>query len=273
MSAVVTCRWCQELGWRHGLFAAWRADSMANPVSRADSREVVLSRDRLGDSWRQGPVHGHGGRASKALSRRRPTTRLGLLVAVLPVPTIVATWWFVGILGTQVPFCANEPDGVTVLGPARTALTATVVGDVPDLAAVRSAVPAEPGLGLTASMDAVHAVAAGAATPGSRGRLASALVDLITATGNNSNLLLDPDSFDVMNAIVAQAPTALLMAGQAAVPPSGTPEQQVAAQAVLAGVPTVRRPQCCPIGRSPRRTPRTARWRRTPRAWRPLQRR
>jgi methyl-accepting chemotaxis protein len=198
----------------------------------------------VGDQTRGGALVGRrpepdswGTRASRALSRLRLTARLGLLVAMLLVPTIVATWSFVGVMGAQVTFSASERDGVTVLAPALAALTATVAADVPDLAAVRSAVVAKPDLGLTKAMDAVDGVAAGATTPDGREKLAAALVDLITAAGNRSNLILDPDldSFYVMDAIVVQVPKVLLMAAQAALPPSGDLPHQVATQAVLAG--------------------------------------
>jgi methyl-accepting chemotaxis protein len=178
-----------------------------------------------------------GVRASRVLSRLRLTARLGLLVAVLLVPTVVATWSFAGVMASQVAFSAAERDGVTVLTPALAALTATVVGDTPDLTAVRSAVAAKPGLALVKQMAAVDRVTAAATTPDGREQLASTLVDLIAAAGNNSNLILDPDldSFYVMDALVVQVPKALLMAAQAAVPPNGTADHQVATQAVLAG--------------------------------------
>jgi methyl-accepting chemotaxis protein len=156
---------------------------------------------------------------------------------VLVVPTVVATWSFVGVMGSQVAFSAAERDGVTVLSPALAALTATVVGDTPDLAALRSAVTARPGLELTKEMDVVDRLAGGATTPAGREELASGLIDLITAAGNSSNLILDPDldSYYVMDALVVQVPKALLVVSQAALPPSGTLAHRVAAQAVLAG--------------------------------------
>ncbi|HEY5554171.1 MAG TPA: hypothetical protein VIK43_04505, partial [Cellulomonas sp.] len=69
------------------------------------------------DSW--------GTRASRALSGLRLTARLGLLVVVLLVPTVVATWSFVGVMSSQAAFSAAERDGVTVLTPTLAALTAT----------------------------------------------------------------------------------------------------------------------------------------------------
>ena len=178
-----------------------------------------------------------GQTASRALSRLRMSARLGLLVAVLVVPTVVATWSFAGAMGSQVDFSASERDGVVVLTPALAALTATVAGDTPDLAAVHSASEAEPDLALDEALSAVDGLAAGATTPAGRAELASALVDLITAVGNNSNLILDPDldSFYVMDSLVVQVPKLLLMAARAAVPPTGDLEHQVAGQAVLAG--------------------------------------
>jgi methyl-accepting chemotaxis protein len=191
--------------------------------------ERHLEPDPLGIRW--------GLAASRALSRLRLGARLGLLVAVLIVPTVVATWSFAGVMASQVAFSAAERDGVTVLTPALAALTATVAGDTPDLATVRSAIEAKPDLGLATAMSTVDGLASAATTPTGRAPLASALVDLITAAGNNSNLILDPDldSFYVMDAILVQAPKALLMGAQSAVPPSGDLSHRVAAQAVLAG--------------------------------------
>jgi methyl-accepting chemotaxis protein len=175
--------------------------------------------------------------ASRALSRLRLSARLGLLVTVLIVPTVVATWSFAGVMRSQVAFSAAERDGVTVLTPALAALTATVVGDTPDLAAIHSAIKAKPDLALDKATAAVDGAAAGATTPAGRAQLASALVDLITAVGNNSNLILDPDldSFYVMDSLVVQVPKLLLMGAQGAVPPSGDLAHQVASQAVFAG--------------------------------------
>jgi methyl-accepting chemotaxis protein len=167
----------------------------------------------------------------------RIRARLGLLVAVLLVPTVVATWSFVGVMGSQVAFSSAERDGVVVLEPALSALSATVAGTAPDLAGLRSAVAAEPQLGLSKAMSAIDATAPAATTAGGRAALASALVDLISITGNNSNLILDPDldSFYVMDTLVVQVPKVLLTAAQAALPRTGKPAAQVAQQAVLAG--------------------------------------
>ena len=67
--------------------------------------------------------------------------------------------------------------------------------------------------------------------------LATALAGLITAVGNNSNLILDPDldSFYVMDAQIVQLPKALVAAAQAAAGPTSLGAGAVAAQAVLAG--------------------------------------
>ncbi|HEY8718524.1 methyl-accepting chemotaxis protein [Pengzhenrongella sp.] len=167
----------------------------------------------------------------------RLSARLGLLVGVLLIPTFVATWSFAGVMGSQVAFSAAERTGMTVLSPALAALTATAIGETPDLGAVRAAVTAEPGLDLGAAMSAVDGLEAAATTPAGRAALGAALVDLVTAAGNSSNLILDPDldSFYLMDALVVQVPKALLMGAQAALPPTGTPELRVATQAVLAG--------------------------------------
>ena len=61
---------------------------------------------------------------------------------------------------------------------------------------------------------------------------------LITATGDNSNLILDPDldSFYVMDSLVVQLPSTLVAAAEAATgPEQSRAEANVADQAVLAG--------------------------------------
>ena len=175
--------------------------------------------------------------ALRATSRLRLRARLGLLVVVLLVPTVVGTWSFADVMGSQIAFSAAERSGVLVLEPALLALTATAGGSSPDLAALHAAVAAAPALGLGDAIGAVDSAAPGATDAVGRAALASALVDLVSAAGNSSNLILDPDldSFYVMDTLVVQVPKVLLTAAQAALEPAGSPQDRLAAQAVLAG--------------------------------------
>ena len=174
-----------------------------------------------------------------AVRRLRLSARLVTLAVVLLVPTCVATAAFASATTAQIAFAARERDGVTVVQPALIALTQILSGQPVDLTALASAVQAHPDLALTAALDKVTSAATGAAGSASAtARLASALRDFITAAGNNSNLILDPDldSFYVMDSMVVQLPAALVAVADASVPPAGpTPAANVAHQAVLAG--------------------------------------
>jgi methyl-accepting chemotaxis protein len=117
-------------------------------------------------------------------------------------------------------------------------LARVVAGGPVDLGGLTAAVQAHPDLGLGQELGKVTSAQSRASGPAGAAALAGALTDLITAAGNNSNLILDPDldSFYVMDALVVQLPSALGTAAQAAVPPqAATPAARVAAQAVLAG--------------------------------------
>jgi methyl-accepting chemotaxis protein len=171
--------------------------------------------------------------------RLRTSARLGVLIAVLLVPAVYATWSYVGVVQGQVAFSSAERAGLEVVRPALAAMAETVAGRPVPLDAVRAAVAAHPELSLTAKLDAVTTAAGGSAadTPAGRAALAAALADLVTEAGNTSNLILDPDldSFYVMDLQVVQVPKVLLAAAQAAAPAPGNRTERVAAQAVLAG--------------------------------------
>ncbi len=162
-----------------------------------------------------------------AADRMRTSVRLGVLVLVLMVPGIGATWAYTSEVNSKIAFSAAEEEGTGVVRPALLALAATVAGQTPDLAAVRQAAAARPDLKLD------DVVAKLPATATDRVGTAEALAALITETGNTSNLILDPDldSFYVMDAQIVQLPKALVAAAQAQAAPTST----VAAQAVLAG--------------------------------------
>lgn len=171
------------------------------------------------------------------VDRLRTSARLALVVVLLVVPAVVATGGFLTTMNASIEFSAKERSGLAVLRPALTALATTAGGGSPDLADVAAAVDAKPGLDLAVQLAAVT----GAATPTSpagREALAVALVDLITAAGNSSNLILDPDldSFYVMDALVVQVPKLVLAAVRQNVDDAaigGT--DLLARQAVLAG--------------------------------------
>ena len=171
------------------------------------------------------------------IDRLRTSARLVLVVVLLVVPALVATGGFVTTIGSAIAFSVKERAGVSVLVPALDALAATAAAKAPDLASLTAAVEAHPELELGTSLGDV-AGASAVSTPAERVALSVALVALINATGNNSNLILDPDldSFYVMDALVVQVPKLMVAALQQVNGPAGDPTQSVIAyQAVLAG--------------------------------------
>jgi methyl-accepting chemotaxis protein len=156
-----------------------------------------------------------------AADRMRTSMRLGVLVLVLMVPGIAATYAYTTEANSKIEFSSLERDGTDVVQPALLALADTVAGRSPDLAAVRAAADRLPRL---------KAEVPDVAGP-------AALAGLITQVGNTSNLILDPDldSFYAMDAQIVQLPKALAAAARAAAGPTSTGRDAVAEQAVLAG--------------------------------------
>src|SRR4051794_7989688 len=172
------------------------------------------------------------------IRRLRTSARLGVLVAVLLIPAIVATASFASVIGGQIAFARSERGGVVVLRPALDALATVATGQPVDLGEWPAA--AKPYPALHKSVETVTAAAArsGSATPTGRVAVAQSLVDLITQIGNSSKLILDPDldSFYLMDASIVQLPKALLAGVQANAPVAGSAkDQRVAARAVIAG--------------------------------------
>jgi methyl-accepting chemotaxis protein len=162
-----------------------------------------------------------------AADRMRTSLRLGVLVLVLMVPGIGATWAYTSEINSKIAFSTLEDEGTGAVRPVLLALADTVAGRTPDLDAVRRAAAARPDLKLD------DVVAKLPATATDRVATAEALAAFITEAGNTSNLILDPDldSFYVMDAQIVQLPKALVAAAQAQAARTPT----VAAQAVLAG--------------------------------------
>jgi methyl-accepting chemotaxis protein len=172
--------------------------------------------------------------ALAAADRMRTSLRLGVLVLVLMIPGIMATYSYTSESDTKIAFSAAERDGTLVVRPALHALVDVVAAKTLDLGALKTAVAAHPELKLG---DALAAVPAGASNATERLAQANALAALITVAGNNSNLILDPDldSFYVMDAQVVQIPKGLVAAAEAAAPAEAAGSAAVAAQAVRAG--------------------------------------
>jgi methyl-accepting chemotaxis protein len=172
------------------------------------------------------------------VDRLRTSARLAALVALLLVPGIVATAAFTHVIGGQVDFATSERAGVRVVRPALALMSKAVAGGSIDVTALQAAVDANPELNAADAMRAVATAARGATDPAGRAALASALSALVSAVGDSSKLILDPDldSFYVMDAQIVQIPKTLLAAAQAGAPITDrNPGKRTADQAVLAG--------------------------------------
>jgi methyl-accepting chemotaxis protein len=175
-----------------------------------------------------------------ALAGRWSTgARLTVLVVLLLVPGLLATWSYTTTTGGQIGFSDRERVGNRVLRVALAATGAAVAGEAVDLAALHGAVEDAGELDLTAPLRDVDTAAgsADATTPAGRARVAAALGAFVTAVGNDSNLILDPDldSFYVMDALVVQVPKALQAAAEAGTTPDAEGTALVAARALTAG--------------------------------------
>ena len=149
----------------------------------------------------------------------RTSSRLGVLVAVLVVPSLAATWSFFSVMSDGVTFAQDEQAGVQVVRPALAGAVAAVQGQPVDLSAIAAAVEANPSLDMAEALDAARSAVqtADLAVPSGRRAAVSALAGLVEVAGNNSRLVLDPDlvSFYAMDAQVVQLPRLLLAAASA----------------------------------------------------------
>jgi methyl-accepting chemotaxis protein len=173
-------------------------------------------------------------------ARMRTSTRLAVLVLVLVVPGLGATWAYSATKSGQVSFTRAEESGLRVLRPTLLAMTDAVAGRQVDLAPVEAAVQAEPGLDVADQLAAVQAAVQepDSTSPTGRIAVADAFVELATQIGNVSNLILDPDldSFYVMDSLVVQIPRGLAASAAASAPQeTAGSDTLVAAQAVRGG--------------------------------------
>jgi methyl-accepting chemotaxis protein len=164
--------------------------------------------------------------------RLRSSSRLFTLLVLLLVPGLLASWSFAGAMNGQISFSRLERAGMDVLEPALVAMATAAAGQSVDLGPVTAAVERNPDLKLTPALttvqDAVTAGAAGTTT---------AFADLITAIGNNSNLILDPDldSFYLMDIQIVQFPKALVAVAAVGRAPAAKTVAESAELAVVAG--------------------------------------
>jgi methyl-accepting chemotaxis protein len=167
----------------------------------------------------------------------RTSMRLSVLVALLLLPALVASWAFTGVINGQIAFSSAERVGVVVAAPALQQMVTVARGERPDLGSVSSQVTAHPELAADDQLAKVKDAVAKASgwTAAERFTVISALNDLVTQVGNTSNLILDPDldSFYVMDSTVVQLPKALVEVVQSQTTETGS--KAIPTQAVLAG--------------------------------------
>jgi diguanylate cyclase (GGDEF)-like protein len=159
--------------------------------------------------------------------RLRSSSRLLLVVAVLLIPSLIAAGSFAVTIGGQVDFAEYERAGVRVVAPAVQALAESAAGRTLDLTKLRAAVQDHPQLDAGKAMRRVDDAPAGPAQ-------LAALAGMVTAVGDSSKLILDPDldSFYVMDALVVQLPRALMVIGT---PRAGIGDAVAASRAVQSG--------------------------------------
>ena len=149
--------------------------------------------------------------ADSLAGRLTLVVKLGLLIALLTVPSVLAGVTYIDSQNTRVSIAQRELGGTDVLRPALHALVELSVADaaLPDLTELKQAVARHPELGLADATAAVEAAATGT-DPTAKADTAGALNALILADANTSGLVLDSnlDSFYVMDALVFRVPSA-----------------------------------------------------------------
>ncbi len=137
--------------------------------------------------------------------------KLGLLIALLTVPSVLAGATYIGSQNSRVSVAQRELAGTDVLRPALHALVGLSVAEatVPDLTELKQAVARHPELGLDEETAAIETAATGT-DPAAKAAMATAINSLILADANTSGLVLDADldSFYVMDALVFRVPSA-----------------------------------------------------------------
>jgi methyl-accepting chemotaxis protein len=174
------------------------------------------------------------------LGRLKYAYKIVLVTVVLLLPLGFVTWGYINIQTGQVAFSGKERDGVAYLRPVLTLTARTVEarhlavsGGQRATAGIADAVGAVDaadarygsGLGATQAWAATKAALADADQSGpgqaafeAYGKASTALLTLIVAVSDASNLTLDPDldSYYVMDALVFRLPMLLDLTGQAA---------------------------------------------------------
>lgn len=137
--------------------------------------------------------------------------KLGALVALLVIPALVASAYYVGLANDQIGFNAKEEAGINVARPAVAAMATAAAGQSPDLSELSAQVTAHPELSVDEEWSIVSSLSTDVSDATNRAALVHGLGTLITAVADNSNLILDPalDSYYLMSITVVEFPQGL----------------------------------------------------------------
>lgn len=137
--------------------------------------------------------------------------RLGALVALLVIPTLVASSYYLSLTRQQTGLNDLERAGLDVIEPALIAMGAATGGTTPDLADVSRAVGEHPELGVGEAWSQIASGTVDASTDVTRTALVHSLRSFIQLVGDRSHLILDPslDSYYVITIVVVQLPEGL----------------------------------------------------------------
>jgi len=149
--------------------------------------------------------------ADSLAGRLTLVVKLGLLIGLLTVPSVLAGASYLTGQNNRVSVAHLEVAGTDVLRPAMHALVDLSVsgGALPDFTALKEAVARHPELGLDDELAAVESTATGS-DAATKANVAIALNTLILASANNAGLVLDEDldSSYVVDTLVFRLPIA-----------------------------------------------------------------
>lgn len=158
--------------------------------------------------------------SARALSAVPMWLRLGALVVLLVIPTVVATSFYLSVTREQTSLNALERAGLDVLEPALVAMGTTLAGDTPDFDAITAAIDAHPELGVADTWAEISSRTVDLNTESGRSSVVLRLHSLIEEVGDRSRLIMDPslDAHYVIAVVAVQLPEALDVISDAAVP-------------------------------------------------------
>jgi len=145
--------------------------------------------------------------------------RLGALVVLLVVPTVVAATYYLSLTRTHTTSNEREVAGLDIIEPTLVAMATALTGTTPNLHDVELAVARHPGLGVSDSWAAIASHSVDVTTDAGRSSLVHSLRSFIGEVGNASHVVLDPslDANYVIDIMVVQLPEAIEVVSDASV--------------------------------------------------------